>query len=320
MNDTHYSDGTSREEVLAKLNTILPEEERGIPEKLEEKIPGIAKAMLDSAEKIMDERKSNYYPDGTPRKGRPKNTAEQEAQAKEKRRKWARKYAREKRDAKRGEDLKTLVGDLEKEEVKNEKGEVVTFLPDYHLVPAEAVERFKEQVRGRPMLYRVEMCEEIVGILAEGRTLEDAAAILGVAEVTFKKWCDAGSEIYHPEFAEAVDYGKQLSGLWWREIGRMNVYNKNFNATLFMMNMQNRFGWTRKLEGKIENINEERKVLEVSIKDNRSEDHLGEILRILHESGAIEAGVEEAAQTEDEQVHSAHPDTQAGSLSLVKLS
>jgi hypothetical protein len=66
-----------------------------------------------------------------------------------------------------------------------------------------------------------------------------------------------------------------------------------------MMNMQNRFGWSRKLEGnmQVHNITEERKVLEVKIEE-RSAEHAAEVFRILSESGAIEARIEEHTDNE----------------------
>ena len=50
----------------------------------------------------------------------------------------------------------------------------------------------------------------------------------------------------------AVKKGEQLSQAWWLNIARENIISKyqgdNINATLWYMNMKNRFGWKDKQE------------------------------------------------------------------------
>ena len=49
-----------------------------------------------------------------------------------------------------------------------------------------------------------------------------------------------------PDFSRTVKAGKLLSELWWQAQGRVNLENKDFSATLWYMNMKNRFGWRDK--------------------------------------------------------------------------
>jgi hypothetical protein len=176
--------------------------------------------------------------------------------------------------------------------------QLLTVIPGQEIVSKELVEECKEMARyNKKKKYRPEMCERVIEILSQGRTKMDAAALLGIHPSQITRWCDAESDMYVPEFAEAVELGEALSGLWWREQGRLNLGNKYFNSTLFMMNMQNRFGWTRKLEGNITKITEDRKVLEINIGE-RSAEHVGEVLRILHTAGAITAEPEEPTDSE----------------------
>lgn len=59
-----------------------------------------------------------------------------------------------------------------------------------------------------------------------------------------------------PNFSETIKEGRLLSEAWWNKLARKNLTNKEFNSTLWYMNMKNRFGWTDKVQtehsGKIE--------------------------------------------------------------------
>lgn len=161
---------------------------------------------------------------------------------------------------------------------------------------------------GRPSEYKPEMCSQLIVIMASGRTFTDACTILGISYVTAYAWMTEPTEEkpndnFKPDFLKAHKIGQQLSDLWWNEIGKKNLNNKNFNNTLYMMFRQNLHGWTRRLEGKMElekteKFITENKTVHEHIIRIQGEEELAEIARILEESGALESAISTIAESE----------------------
>lgn len=150
--------------------------------------------------------------------------------------------------------------------------------------------------------------------MAEGKSKRTAAVEMGVTEHTFHNWAKK-----FPDFLQAVKIGENLCRRWWEEIGRLNLHNKGFNNVGWMMNMQNRFGWNSNKgtglpitdEG-IELILQRDEVIKVEHQHvhkhevnlgERTDEHLATVLRILVETGGLEAAAEEAAARADDKVH-----------------
>jgi len=101
----------------------------------------------------------------------------------------------------------------------------------------------KKNKGGRPTLYHPEYCDLVIQFMKEGRSKKAVAAILEVHIDTIYEW-----EKVHPEFSDALKKAVGFSEAWWEEEGRTNLKNKEFNATLWYMNMKNRFKWSDKVE------------------------------------------------------------------------
>lgn len=99
----------------------------------------------------------------------------------------------------------------------------------------------------RPTKYRPEMCDTVVALMAEGASKAEVCAELDISFETMNEWCKT-NEV----FSEAVKRGERLSEGWWQRHGRKQLENKDFNSTLWYMNMKNRFGWADKQENKTE--------------------------------------------------------------------
>lgn len=100
---------------------------------------------------------------------------------------------------------------------------------------------------GRPTKYRPEMCEQIVDLMRNGESIEEASHALNLSKDTVYQYAKK-----YPEFSDALKRAVQVSYVWWLRNGREALREKEFNYTGFYMQMKNRFGWTDKKEIKHE--------------------------------------------------------------------
>lgn len=96
---------------------------------------------------------------------------------------------------------------------------------------------------GRPTNYKPEYCEQVIPLLKEGYSIEEIGLELDVGYSTIYRWMDE-----HEAFREAIKRGREFSKAWWLSKGRSKLETKDFSATLWYMNMKNRFGWADKQE------------------------------------------------------------------------
>ena len=76
----------------------------------------------------------------------------------------------------------------------------------------------------------------------------------GASDVEIRGFLDISQELWYrfiedePEFSITIKKARDLCRIWWEKNGRLNLENKDFSATLWYMNMKNRFGWADKQE------------------------------------------------------------------------
>lgn len=99
---------------------------------------------------------------------------------------------------------------------------------------------------GRKSKYDPSMLAKIESLMSEGAGINEIAPEIGLSRETIYKWCNTDSDIYNKEFADMIEHGKELCLAWWERQGRINLENKEFNSTLWYMNMKNRHGWRDK--------------------------------------------------------------------------
>lgn len=98
-------------------------------------------------------------------------------------------------------------------------------------------------VMGRPTKYKPEYCQQLVTFMAGGPGFEAFAGEIGVNIDTLHEWVKQ-----HGDFSEAKKEAFGKNRLFWERIsiGGMTGLIPNFNATVWVFSMKNRFGWRDK--------------------------------------------------------------------------
>lgn len=139
---------------------------------------------------------------------------------------------------------------------------------------------------GRPSKYDKDIHPTLVIMnMVQGKSLVETAYDMGIPYITLWHW--AHKDENKPEFLNAIKIGEKLSEGWWEKMGRLNIGNKEFNSILWMMNMSNRHGWSRKVT-EDRNIKQEIKQLIVHKQVNEI-DATATIIRILEGAGKIKS-------------------------------
>lgn len=90
---------------------------------------------------------------------------------------------------------------------------------------------------GRPTLYKPEYCDRVIELGAQGYSVVEMAAEIGVSRNTLEtSWPEA-----HPEFLEAFTRARELSQAWWEMQGRKSLHADKFQAQLYSRSMAARF-------------------------------------------------------------------------------
>ena len=96
---------------------------------------------------------------------------------------------------------------------------------------------------GRPTKYKEEYCQMLEDHMIGGLSFESFGGKIDVTEETLHQW-----KHEHPEFSESYKRGRLKSMCHWEEMGHDMVLAGQGNATCWIFNMKNRFGWKDKTE------------------------------------------------------------------------
>jgi uncharacterized protein YijF (DUF1287 family) len=103
--------------------------------------------------------------------------------------------------------------------------------------PANTLEKAKDKL---PKDYQ----NIIIDMMADGASEEEIFLFIykNIGKFSIKTWYKWKEE--EEIIRETLKLGNYLALGWWKTQGRINLQNKDFNNTLFYMNMKNRFGWS----------------------------------------------------------------------------
>jgi sugar phosphate isomerase/epimerase len=112
------------------------------------------------------------------------------------------------------------------------------------LVKAEKASIIVMGKRGRPTKYSPKLCELLPAMFANGESVAEVCAELGIVKDTFYNWIDQ-----YKDFSNSYKKGLELSLAWWSKIGRLGSIGKvKINPATWIFNMKNRHGWADRVE------------------------------------------------------------------------
>ena len=89
--------------------------------------------------------------------------------------------------------------------------------------------------RGRPTNYSPEIGEKLIAAMAQGYSLEAAAAKIGVGARTLFTW-----QQKHEDFQQAIQEGRQLALLHWETLAMNVAKGGQGNSQLIILALKNR--------------------------------------------------------------------------------
>ncbi|HEX8418522.1 MAG TPA: hypothetical protein VF638_00760 [Sphingomonas sp.] len=90
---------------------------------------------------------------------------------------------------------------------------------------------------GRPSTYDPSYCDRVIELGNIGASVVEMAHDIGVSRKTLERnW----PEVY-PEFADALEYAREASQVWWERKGRDSLEKIGFQASVWSRSMGARF-------------------------------------------------------------------------------
>jgi len=97
---------------------------------------------------------------------------------------------------------------------------------------------------GRPTKYSPKLCGLLPAMFANGESVVEVCAGLGITKDTFFQWVKK-----YKDFSDSYKRGLELSEAWWTKLGRAGSVGKSkIQPATWIFNMKNRFKWTDKQE------------------------------------------------------------------------
>ena len=112
------------------------------------------------------------------------------------------------------------------------------------LVKSEHANVYVVGKKGRPTKYNAKLCALLPSMFANGESIAEVCAELGITRETFHQWVNL-----YPDFSDSYKKGLELSEAWWTKLGRAGATGKaKIQPATWIFNMKNRFKWTDRVE------------------------------------------------------------------------
>ena len=123
------------------------------------------------------------------------------------------------------------------------------FVDNMEKLPSQKPEGFNFDKRHLRSKYRPEFCQALIDHMASGLSWQSFCGVIGVALATTKTWLDQ-----HSDFFDAKAIGEGQARLYWEKLGKLGGMGqiKDFNATVFIFTMKNRFNWSDRTDLRID--------------------------------------------------------------------
>jgi hypothetical protein len=95
----------------------------------------------------------------------------------------------------------------------------------------------------RPTKYTDKMPKALYDALAQGDSVTQFAASMGISRSTVYEWAE-----HHQAFSDALSRGQEASQAYWEGELRQMMYSRDVNAPLVKLYFANRFNWHDKAE------------------------------------------------------------------------
>lgn len=101
---------------------------------------------------------------------------------------------------------------------------------------------------GRPSKFKKKYNQVAFNLLSKGYSKEAVSGQIGISKQCFYEWAQK-----YEDFGDAVKRGESASQFYWEDLGMRGTLGqiKGFNASSWMFNMKNRFGWAEKSDQNI---------------------------------------------------------------------
>ena len=112
------------------------------------------------------------------------------------------------------------------------------------LVRGEKANVYVVGKRGRPTKYSPKLCALLPSMFANGESVSEVCAELGIHKDTFFEWVKT-----YKDFSDSYKKGLELSEAWWTKLGRSGAMGRTkIQPATWIFNMKNRFKWTDRIE------------------------------------------------------------------------